>query len=859
MDWTSRQLKKERHAAMRWPRALGCLLLLALAVAVPAIQPGETTEAGSPASSLRSSVTPLYLEKSTSPYSLKPEEGWQVGGLNSKFSTETGLGALGFSGGYFYSRTTAQRKLIDPREGLPSRLGQETQFAGEMPGFFRMFQSDKGEQSVRDEINFQRYSYKKDGLSFSGGYAEVGADFKGLDALKQSLNNSDPATAKMLAVGMTQRDYQMRYTGVRGLSLTSSFNEVGNDQAGHAERGLTRETQTQGIGLVLGARQKLEYTTTSLVETWKPGSGAHVNKEVDTQTLRLSGGMGRKSEFAVGQLLTSTTDGAKQTDVTQRDMALKWSEWKSLSLTAGYSTKDTEQTGESTDTLTLNVAAPLSPYFNITGKVLQTDLISRKTGKTLEQNLLDLRMTSQLNTRLTLTTQYQDAQAQDGASNVVRDAQLAYAVSSHWKATCRFATADNTKLGETDRLEYGITGQVGSKRQPRQLSLYHRDENLPNDVTQGRTEVAYAQPIGGAGSPVILQLRAGGYDFSNNGDVKRNALVSAQVTALKPGPNTSLSFGYYNGPVVGANALTYRSWGQKMQANPDTTWKTADLDDYGEMGGELTHALTRRTKLVAKEYRGEIDGKGGQHTSEYGMEHRLGTVSLLSGRRDIETPGQADQQEGWWRMSLPLAQKLPTWATTSLRATIFSDSATWGFNQAPAWAALKPTPGVSVDRRHIYVAGKRVDGKSAQYATMICRRLFLQGSFELNPNTAAGNPTAVDAVSRGMVHLAYSAAPTMTFFGRYVDEGRLDGSTGQCTRTLGFIDAISKTERLQMQLDLVSQTTKTTDLGGMVYTLEYECAVNADDSLSLRARLAADDLAKKADRLRLEGTYRKTF
>ncbi len=858
MNWKSRQLDTGRNAAERWLRALGCLLLLAVAALAQAIQPGEA-EPSTPASSLRSSVTPLYLEKSTSPHALKPEEGWQVGGLNSSFSTDTGLGALGFSGGYFYSRTTAPRQLIDPREGLPSRLGQEQQLGGEMPAFFRMFQGGDGEKTVKDEINYQRWSYAKNGLNFSGGYAEVGADFKGLDALKQSLNGSDPATAKTLAVGMTQRDYQMSYSGLRGMSLTSKLNTVENGQTGNTEYGLTRVTSTHGVGLALGARRKLEYTTTSLTETWNPTAGKHTDKDVETQALRLSGGMGHKSEFSVGQLLTSTTEGAKQSDVTQRDMAVKWNEWKSLSLTAGYSTKDTEQTGESSDTLTLNVAAPLSPYFKLTGKLVQTDIAQRKTGTTKEQDLLDLRLTSQLNKRLTLTTQYLDGQALDGVTNVVRDTALTYALSARWKATARFATTDNSKQGESKRLEYGVTGQVGSKRQPRQLSLYHRDEDLTSGATQGRTEVMYAQPIGGAASPILLTLRAGGYDFSSTDGVKRNALMSAQVTALKPGPNTALSLGYYNGPVLGANAMTYRAWGQKLQANPDTAWKATDLNDYGEIGGELSQSLTKRTKLVAKQYHGEIDGIGGQHTAEYGVEHRLGTLTLLSGTRETETPGQAAQQEGWWRMSLPLAQKLPTWASNSLRATIFADSATWGFNQAPAWAALKPAPGVTVDRRHVYLAGKRVDGKSAQYATMVGRRLFVQGSFELNPNTTPGAATAVDPVSRGLCHLAYALSPNATLFGRYLDEGKLDGSSGQVTRTLGFIDTISKTERLQMQLDLVNQMTATADLGGMVYTLEYERAVNADDTLSLRARFTADDLAQKANRLRLEGTYRKAF
>jgi hypothetical protein len=261
--------------------------------------------------------------------------------------------------------------------------------------------------------------------------------------------------------------------------------------------------------------------------------------------------------------------------------------------------------------------------------------------------------------------------------------------------------------------------------------------------------------------------------------------------------------------------------------------------------------------VVAKQYAGEIEGQGDRQTTEYGIEHRFGKAVYLAGQRDTEMPGQQDQTESWWRVTLPSAQKLPAWAAGSLRLTAFSDGASWGLNQAPAWA-VKPVPGLEVGRRNVLIGGKRVDGENAQYACMFGSRLFLQGSYERNPNKP-NNANEVDAIRRGLCHLAYTASPKVTLFGRYTDEGKLDGTTAQRMRSIGFIGAFSKEERLQLQMDIIRQSATASTLTGIAYTLEYERAVSADDSLSLKARLNAEEFTKAEDRLRLECSYRKTF
>jgi len=834
---------------------MSCLLLLLAAALVRAVQPVGPADAGAPAP-VRSAITPLYLEHAAGPHTLTPEDGWQVGGVNTHVAVG---GALSLSGGYYYSRALAARQLLDPREPAASAFDPRAR-AGEVP-LLRLFDAGPSHgDATADQLTFQRLNYTKGGLKFSGSYLDVGTEFKGLDPLKQQLAGSDPAAAKALAPGMSQRDYTMSYTGAHGMRFSSTYARVAHTEIGHPADGLIRTTATHGIGLALGQRHKLDYTVSSLTEAWDPEkqSADRVDRDVDTQALRLSGGLGRKSEFAIGQMLTSTTAGGARTDVTQRDVAMKWNEWKSLAFSAGYTTQETEQAHERADTLALDFAAPLSAACKLTGKLARTEVEQQGAGQTQEQNLLDLRLTSRLTPRLQLTSHYKDTEALDASTEKLRDYQLAYALTERWKATCRLSTLDRSTTGESAMVEYGVIGQVGAKARPRQLTLHHRDERLPGDATQGRTVLAYAQPLGKAKSPIVLQVKAGDYAYTTQGDRKEKVLLSAQILAAKPTPRSTFAIGYYDGPVVGADAISYRAWGRKLPAKQDAAWQTADMADYDELGGELTHALTDHTKVMARRYAGNIAGVGDQETTEYGAEQRFGALTLTGGQRETELPDQAEtQEESWWRAALPLAQQLPDWATGSLRVTLFSDGASWGGNAAPAWAA-KPTPGLEVGRRNVLIGDQRVDGEDARYATMLGRRFFLHGSYERNPNKP-NTAAEVEAVRRGLCHLAVAASPTMTLFARYLDEGTLDGATATRTRSLGVIGAFSAQERLQLQMDLVRQTAEASPRTGVAYTLEYARAMDADNSLSLKARLTAKAFCQPDDGLRLECSYRKAF
>jgi hypothetical protein len=849
----NRQLKRMTDAAGL--RALGCLLLLALALSAQAVN-AESKEDRDLALLLTPSVTPMYLEKSSDPHTLTPQAGWQVGGINTRYAA-TGDGSLNFAGGFFYGRSTAPRSLIDKREGLPgSNFGADSSRGlTDTSGLVRMFQSGPAGGTQRaDQITYQRVGYQRGGLSLSGGYSEVGKDFQGLDALAQSMKGSDPTTAKALALGMRSQDYAVGYKGARGLNLASTYASVANEQAGHKENGLTRTTRVNSLGMGLGSRGRFDYSVSSLAETWNPASGKHDEKTVDTQVLKLSEGMGRKSEIALGQTLTSTTVGTTETDVQQRDVALKWNEWQKLILGASYTTKETEQTGEATDTLALNVTAPISPYLTVAGKLSQTD-VEKPNATTQENDLLDLKVTSTLTPTLQVSTQFQNTLALDTTENTVRDHTVVWSATPNWKVTCRRYDADNSKVGETSKMEIGASGQVGTKACPETLSLFRREEALPNDIAQNRTEVTYTRPLGDKAATLLV--RAGNYDYTNKSDVRQHNLITAQCLAAKPTKHTTLSMGYYQGPAVGATNLAYRSWGQKPQGSVDAIWQTKDLATYDEVGGELTHNITRSTKLVAKTFTAETDGIGEWQTDEYGMEQRVGSITFLGGRRVTTQPTAADVTESWWRMTAPRKAKLAPWAVSSLGSGLFQDAATWGFSAAPAWAS-KPVAGLTLDRRNVLAGGKPVSGTAVQYAGMVSSRIFADACYDRNPNKA-DKPAEIDALRRGMLHLGYAVTPSTTVYARYQQTMRLDANSAEESYTLGLVLTGTNKQRLQLASDAVTRTTNGASQSGTSYALEYERALQTDDTLSLKCRLTPAAFTPAADRLRLEGSYRKTF
>lgn len=863
MVWTTRKLHRLLHQVAGMVRIASCLGIISAALAVQAMQSG-TTDNTSTLSTLATSVTPTYLEKIGSPLSLHQEAGYQVGGLNNNFNLQSSIGTLSLRGGMYFSHELAPRTLLDNSEPLPDRLhGENPQAAtgGSMLGFTNNLLSNGAHNTVSDQITYQQLAFTQGGLSLTGGYANVGKDFKGLDALVQQMSQSDPSGAKSLELGMSRMNLGLNYTGLRGFNFSTNMATVENDQQGHKEYGLTRTTNNSSLGFALG-QTKLDYSVANLVEHWDPSVATKDSREVETQALKLSGGLGQKSKFSLGQTLTGTTTGTQHTDVSQRDLSLQWAEWRNFNLQGGYSTKETEQTGERNNVLSLDMAAKLLPNVQLVGKLVDNSLLKpngAQPATEVNNNLLDLKLTANLLANLQVSSQYQDLDTPEKGATQVRDQQLAWAFSPRWKFSTRIFNSNSEKLGENSRVEYGVTGDVGTKACPQQLSLINRSEDMLNKNHQDRTELTYSTPIPLGKSPVTIQLRAGQYGLQTADTSYDRDLLTVQVLAAKPTPDTSLSMGYYQGPTLGTSYLAYRAWGLKPQGNADT-WQQQDLTDYREWGGELTHNLSKSTKLVVKQFNGDITGTGEQATTEYGFEQHFGTMALLGGQRYTSLPatgGQTDQQESWWRVNLPFTQKLPEWAANSLRFAVFSDSATWGIAQAPAWATA-PVAGVTIDKRDILMNGAAARLYTFQGTAMLGRSVFLQSSYERNP-AKQGTPNAIDALSRRLFHVGIQVQPKMQIFGRFISEDRLDMCSWQHTRSLGFIGQLSKTTSLQCQVDSLERRTNAILQSGIAYTFEFARTLNDDDTLVFKYRLSPSAFSTADNHVGLEMNFRRAF
>ncbi|MHB9025070.1 MAG: hypothetical protein ACYC7E_13010 [Armatimonadota bacterium] len=871
---TTDEFKNRLQQSMGLLRLLICLGLASVAVLVSALQAPDTAQPASPADSdalaLRAEGTLGYEASATLPGIILLESpgngmafnksGWQVGGVNNNFAFNLGDASLRLQNGLFYSRTVNPQSAWNRRSSAFG-FGNDTALAGGASGLtpLALLFTNKGPASntdTNDQITLQRLDFTTGGLRFSGSYADVGKDFQGYNELVNNLKGSDPDGVKLLGLGMRRTSYDMQFSGVKGMNLASSLRAEDNSRAGHKEYGLSRTTQKQSLGFNFGSN-KLEYTLNNLVESWDPGIAKKDGRSVETQALKFSGGLGAKSTFALGQTLTDTTTGANRLSQQTQSLAVNWNEWQSLKLNGSFNTGLTEQTGLHTNALNLGMTAQISPTMQFSGKMANNSSWTEGATTRAGSNLLDLKLTTKFAPNLTVSTRQISKSDSSQATVLTRDNTIDWAINPTWKMTSRFANTDSSTSGaDIGVFEYGVFGKFGAKG-TRQLRLMSRSEELVNGISQDRHELTYTQALGTAKTPANLLVKVGSYNLVNGANELGDALMTVQVTNYRPRKDTVINLGYFSGPILASKDLTYRSWGIKPVANANPLWTPLDLTEYREWGGEVTHQFSKSTRVMLKTLSMETDGFGNREVMEYGLEHRFGAASLQVGQRTTAQPDQTALRENWWRIALPGKKALPAWAVNSVRFILFTDSAKWGINQIPAWAA-KPEAGLSLRGGRTMVGSKPVDDWSLHYAKMLDDKLLIQVRYEVCPRNT-GNVNVVDFVSRGLLNLSYALNPKSQAFARFLSERRLDRDETQDTYSFGFLGQLNKNNRLQLQADLLGRQAGTTDQNGFSYAIEYDRLLNQDDSLVFKYRLRPSEFSTPTDHLQLEASFRRVF
>ena len=857
----TRLLEYIRHYLQGTRRVLRCCYyigLLSLGAGSWALTGGTATES-SPLDSLIPMVTPMYLEKAANPLEFSQGKGFQNFGVNTQFNSNSDLGALSLRGSVIYSRALGPSRIINNTDPIPiSRFGEQLGYGDTRSlGLPQIMRFGNGAGSgATDSVISQRLNYQRNGLSLSGDYSQVGKSFQGINELKQSMAAGDPQGAGQLELGMTKSNFSASYTGVDGLEVSLATKRLVNEQQGHKEYGVSRTEQENKLVYNFGDRRSFTYRLYSKDESWDPSLVKKDGAGLQQQQLGLQYGLGAKSLLSLGQTTTSQTAGTAQTDIRESRLGLAWHEWEKLSFDGGYATKQTAQTDESNHVLNLAIATTLVPNVQINGKLVQNET-ARPGAAVIKNNTADLNLVAQLSPSLKVSSLYQDLDTVEKGEVTTHDQQLAWTINPRWSLASRLLNTDSSKTGSLDRLEHRLTGQLGTKDRAEQVSLFTRTDTLPGDTRQTRHEINYTRALGTKAAPVSLRVQVGQYDFTQQDVTKDGDLLTVQLLTLRPLPNTTMSVGYYDGPVLGSSYLAYRSWGQKPSGNLET-WDTAGFTPYREAGTEVTYALTGKTKLVVKQLFGERDDTGRVDTREYGIEQQLGPVKLLAGRRNTTQPGNApDLRENWWQLQWTDGKALPAWAVNSTRQVVFSDSPTWGLAQPAAWVTA-PVAGLTLERRDEKAIANGADVYTARFSKMLGRSLFLQSSYERNPRKT-DKPNEVDLAERELVHLGYAVRPNLQAYARYLRENRLDVQPDLLTRSVGVVGTLSKHEKLHLQVDLLSKTTNGKGQAGTGYMVGYQRTLNPENTLSLKYRYLPEAFTTPDNRVRLEASLQRAF
>ncbi len=732
------------------------------------------------------------VRPATAPVAVDPLLSFRINNgilVNSAASPALADNGLSVSG--FYTNSTAPTTTIDQHLHIPmlnSAAGFTTQ-QNQLTG------------NSADALMNLRMAYRAKGLSFNASMNETGSDvFNYADAVKK-LATVDATGANSLSLGTKKLGYDLNYTGISGMSFSSKVNTVTNELAGNGENGLTRTQGQHSVGLALGSQYRMEYQISRLTEDWDPNTVKRASRAVDSNLLKLSGNLGKKSTMNFSNGQTHSISGTSQTDTTERNYSLKWNEWKGVTLAGNYNTKSIEQTQEDTSILNLELAATPLQGMKLMGKLTNNSRMLPGMKEAADNNFRQLRIDTTLTPYLQLKNEYVTVSTPSNGDTTTLNNQATLMLSPTWTANMLMGTTERTLTGSEKRLECGLKGMVGPK-----------------------------------GNQATVLLQSGRYDLGISDNTYNENLLSVQLLGYRPWSSTSFSLGFYDGPLLMGSSMVYRSWGTRPSANGGA-WRNLDFAHYHELGGEITQTLDAQTKLVAKQVNSETELVGAQTMSEFGIERKIGKGIIQLGRSYTRLQNGSEQQATIWNLRLPFTGQLPGWAGKTLQGTVFQDGAAWGFGQLPTWVT-SPTSGMTVGQKISQLNNVAIQDQSVSLGGMTGDDLYLQAGYQRNPRPvlALGDPG-----DRLMLHSACAISPGLQLIGRFLQETLTDKAAILTTRSLGVMGSISPTTQLQLQVNWLTQRSATTTDDGVSYQLQFARTINASNSLVVKYRLLPDN------------------
>ena len=173
------------------------------------------------------------------------------------------------------------------------------------------------------------------------------------------------------------------------------------------------------------------------------------------------------------------------------------------------------------------------------------------SGTSARNEAFNMKLTDDLARNLQMNSQFQFQHGDGQGQTKLIENQLAWSFAPHWKLSAHLYDAQDDASGNTIVQTFGLTGDLGTKKLPQQFSLLSRHDDLPNQSTQDRQELAYNFPIPLGCTPLNVQVRTGDYHLQANGADLTHNLLTLQMLGARPTPSTTLSLGYYDGPLLG--------------------------------------------------------------------------------------------------------------------------------------------------------------------------------------------------------------------------------------------------------------------------------------------------------------------
>jgi len=619
----------------------------------------------------------------------------------------------------------------------------------------------------------QKLAYSTGALQLQGSYLDVDKDFRVPGGSGVSVvGDRSPADALAAMRGMSELQFEAKYSPTSAFALTTSRHKLLNEQPGNKEIGKSVTEAAHGLVFALGEGRQLKADYQSRDDAWRDHGDINLQKiaaHLDaTSRLALDYSYDQSSNDRNG-------DKEKGRDVTEIKQSLAYNLTGDNKLALNYRKFDEQWAGKGPMQIE-TLAASLNPTGRLQLTYSRDHTANDREGhqeKGLTRDTTKRGAVYQLSGDTRLDVNYdevREAWDRDGKLDVTDKQSRDYALHHIFSGGTKADLVRNlTSVTAGDKTTDIATTQLHLEHKPSgrlNLAADWMDRNRSDGGTEALTQLALDSTMGaGKGKTSLTGLFK---QHSRGADEQQVDTLYRLGLSAAPSPFAQLN-------------ASYESFNQQGPK--------AD-HDFVRTQLALASQLGRHAKLTA-DYARETD-KQVQTKSDRGvkLEFNPGRLSLTGGMSLRERQSEPDLTTTFADLQLKFGRPLSEWAKAVSGADPLPGAGAYGFRGTPGWA------GLGDGAVALSLIDRSTDGeehvltRSLGYQTMVGRRTYLKLATHHNPMVKKDDKMVMQDVRLDLYEGGVDLGSGFAGLARFIREEDLKNGGAQKARVLALRGAV---------------------------------------------------------------------